>query len=1014
MMKKNLLNLAVSSVISLTSTTVFADLPEKANLSITGFGTEITGCLLGTTPPCDNTLFNVTSATGSFFALGGEKYIEGNNGVTLGIIQAAANSHSSPPDGSEIPNIDLPWEFAGNTGMHQTTSAVTIISDDGSGTVELAFSGWDVTWNGIANIPMGGGVQDCGTTSDGICVNPIGGADIGGTFDNGTGIAVMTCEVDCSPGESFVITSYAANVPQADASGFGGAAYTLHLEGFITDTNLAPVASFNPLITALAPNASTTIDLAGNVTDPDGDGVDDTSFVITYTGSRSPVPTITDDGNGSITYTDNDGSDTGAGAPDTFTYTVKDNLGKVSATLSVEVAVVTGNIPPIAQSFPVTTDKDQAIIVDVIANVTDNDGTVDASTVQIPNVVNGSVTNVDSVTGDVTFLPDAAFIGTASFDYRVRDNSGDLSNIATVTVNVNDPPVATDTTINVDRNTTGAVIVSSIASDSDGTLDLTTIMATDGTVNGGTTSVNTTTGEITYTPPTAVFIGPDEYTYTIDDNNGATSNTGTVTVMVNNIVPAAVNDSAAINIVNDANVIISVLLNDTDVDGTIDPTTVIATAGSNGTTTVNASGQVTYTPDGSLAVGQDTFTYTVKDNDDGTSNVATVTVNISSGVGVLDPAAFLVFKTGLLTSDKVEPPVGDGSWFTMELDPGNPTHTSIAGFNHVQLGTTQIGTVPAPDIDQPWLFAGNLGVHQTTSDLLILTDDGAGNVALDFSVWDVSWNSIPSIPLGAGADNGIASMTCAVDCSADDTFVLDYRATVPPGDPSGFGNVKYRLHLEGVISVGAPSFGGGDPDAPYTVTDIVAFDSDNNPVDVSPGATAVAVGNVTGVHLSVAQIGNTDPLLNPNDGEQCTGGCADFVVSGVTTDYVDIVLTLVLPIREGSKYRKLINGKWADYNVSEGGQIGSAADNGGGICQGPEALFEAGLRGGYRCVFMRIYDGGPNDADGVKNGTIVDPSGVLLAGSPNVPASSKSSGAMSWMSIAFVLSLISLVRIKRT
>ena len=41
-------------------------------------------------------------------------------------------------------------------------------------------------------------------------------------------------------------------------------------------------------------------------------------------------------------------------------------------------------------------------------------------------------------------------------------------------------------------------------------------------------------------------------------------------------------------------------------------------------------------------------------------------------------------------------------------------------------------------------------------------------------------------------------------------------------------------------------------------------------------------------------------------------------------------------------------------------------------------------------MFIRIYDGGPNDADGVKNGTIVDPGGALVAGSPNVPASSTS------------------------
>jgi hypothetical protein len=57
----------------------------------------------------------------------------------------------------ERPDIDNPWLFFGNTGTHQTTSPVTIMSDDGIGNVALAFSGWNVTWNAIPGIPMGGG-----------------------------------------------------------------------------------------------------------------------------------------------------------------------------------------------------------------------------------------------------------------------------------------------------------------------------------------------------------------------------------------------------------------------------------------------------------------------------------------------------------------------------------------------------------------------------------------------------------------------------------------------------------------------------------------------------------------------------------------------------------------------------------------------------------------------------------------------------------------------------------------
>ena len=63
------------------------------------------------------------------------------------------------------------------------------------------------------------------------------------------------------------------------------------------------------------------------------------------------------------------------------------------------------------------------------------------------------------------------------------------------------------------------------------TIDLTTVVATD--PPNGTTSVNATTGTITYTPD-PLYIGPDSFTYTVDDTEGDTSTVGTVTVTVTN------------------------------------------------------------------------------------------------------------------------------------------------------------------------------------------------------------------------------------------------------------------------------------------------------------------------------------------------------------------------------------------------------------------------------------------------------------------------------------------------
>ena len=79
-----------------------------------------------------------------------------------------------------------------------------------------------------------------------------------------------------------------------------------------------------------------------------------------------------------------------------------------------------------------------------------------------------------------------------------------------------------------------------------------------------------------------------------------------------NSPPIANDDTAATN--QDQSVIINVLTNDTDSDGTLDVTSVaVITPASNGTTVANLDGTVTYTPNTGYT-GGDTFGYTVNDN----------------------------------------------------------------------------------------------------------------------------------------------------------------------------------------------------------------------------------------------------------------------------------------------------------------------------------------------------------------------------------------------------------------
>ncbi len=97
-----------------------------------------------------------------------------------------------------------------------------------------------------------------------------------------------------------------------------------------------------------------------------------------------------------------------------------------------------------------------------------------------------------------------------------------------------------------------------------------------------------------------------------------------------NVAPTANDDpdSGTIDVNEGGSFLIDVLANDTDPDDGIDPTTVVATNGTNGTTSVNpVTGVVTYTHGGSETLG-DTFTYTVRDLAGELSNAATVTITV--------------------------------------------------------------------------------------------------------------------------------------------------------------------------------------------------------------------------------------------------------------------------------------------------------------------------------------------------------------------------------------------------
>lgn len=224
-------------------------------------------------------------------------------------------------------------------------------------------------------------------------------------------------------------------------------------------------------------------------------------------------------------------------------------------------------------------------------------------------------------------------------------SNGIISDIGGAVFNLR--PVAIDDVVRTNTNTPLTISVLANDSDSDGTLTRASVVVV-AAASHGTTSVNPTTGAITYKPATN-FTGPDSFIYQVRDNLGAVSNAATVSILVDT-PPVAANDTATT--LKNFPVVVPVLGNDRDTDGTINASSVtIVGQVSHGTTSVNAAtGAITYTP-ASNYFGPDSFTYKVKDNLGVFSNVATVSINVVP-TGTISGKEFLdVTGNGLTTDD---------------------------------------------------------------------------------------------------------------------------------------------------------------------------------------------------------------------------------------------------------------------------------------------------------------------------------------------------------------------------
>ena len=212
---------------------------------------------------------------------------------------------------------------------------------------------------------------------------------------------------------------------------------------------------------------------------------------------------------------------------------------------------------------------------------------------------------------------------------------------------LNDAPRPQDDLVSTSEENTVVFDILANDIDIDDAINATSVNVVNAPAHGDVI-VDPLTGNVTYTPDTD-YAGSDSFSYTVNDVTGATSNAANVTINISpvNDAPEAVGDQATTRQIP---VAISILNNDKDIDDSLSPSWItIISNPLHGTLSINnTTGAVTYIPNAEY-LGNDIFSYQLRDVFGVNSNVAEVSVNVTPAnqppVAVADgPITFSLFS----------------------------------------------------------------------------------------------------------------------------------------------------------------------------------------------------------------------------------------------------------------------------------------------------------------------------------------------------------------------------------
>ena len=890
------------------------------------------------------------------------------------------------------------------TGISNTLSFTdpdgSAIDDQESGTLLKVFKNGvnntlELAYREGNNAPVGT-TQALTTSEDTVKIITLTGTDVDGD--------TLSYSIDSQPSNGSVTLSGATATYTPEVNYYGDDSFTFTVNDGTVDsaasTVMITVTAVNdaPVITGTP--TTTIVEAVLYSFTPTVVDVDTEASALTFSITNKPSWATYSDSTGALT-----GTPTNDDIGETSGIVISVSDGELTAALpAFNLAVISANAVPVASDMTIEVLEDNSKTFS--PEITDEEADDVLTIILKSQPSNGELTQNGNT---LTYAPNANFFGEDSFTY-VADDATTQSSVATVSLmvtSVNDLPIANDDTFSFAENAQYTYALDVLANDSD-VEDVTP------TLIGATTSIGSVTIDdgMLMLNTTASISGVVNIDYFVNDSDGAQTQ-ATATVSFTEQLGSTLTYDEPADIEIDATGLA------TKVD--VEPPVIYDSEGNRLTVTL-LNDSLFITP------GNNQLMWQVVDSN-GVVTIITQNVNVYPLVSIRSDAqvagnnqqSLSVYLNGESPDYPLTVP------YVVTGDSGNGTHDLVSGEVIIESGIEAhivYNTFGNVDVDENLVVTldENLNLGANSSANVLIT---AGEMAPEATITVMQAgeerpfveNNDEPITIGISAgDDTTVTYTSDLPEGTVITMTEDGLSFSAEGVPAGIYSMTitvigadgqetiqtiYVEVVDALVELGTTDTDGdGIPDNLEGYGDSDGdgipdyLDSEDN-CSVGPEqhqtATEFLVEAEAGVclrkNILVAQNESGGMLLFEHEipadaGHTNIGGLFGFVAyqlphAGATAA---IVLPQTAPTTSNAVYRKLINGEWVDFVVNDTDQIHSAMGE-RGYCPAPKSpLWTAGLQDGAWCVQLQITDGGPNDADGIANGSVVDPGGVASKG----------------------------------